>query len=189
MYPLCWLYISHKFLKLISLCLSWYTETLLIFVYKFCSLMLLQNVFISSSYFLKKLSLNTDFFSLLLSDLCQVWGTSPWVLSQGYPGPSASNNASYCHCCWLPLMVKSYSWSTTHVGHRTWRNQICTDKEASSLLASSHCARRCYTDCWGVIRSSFSQMWVPWTAIMTCVAREMLWGQPTPFCLDLRPKH
>lgn len=146
-------------------------------------------MFISSSYFLKKLSLNTDFFSLLLSDLCQVWGTSPWVLSQGYPRPSTSNNTSYYHCCWLPLLVKSYTWSMTHVGHRTWRNQIRTDKEASSLLASSHCTRRCYTDCWGVIRNSFSQMWAPWTAIMTCVAREMLWGQPTPFCLDLRPKH
>lgn len=40
----------------------------------------------------------------------------------------------------------------------------------------------------GSNQKQFSQLWTPWTAIMTCVAREMLWGQPTPFCLDLRPK-
>ena len=27
---------------------------------------------------------------------------------------------------------------TTHFGHRTWRNQIGTDQETSSLLASFH---------------------------------------------------
>lgn len=33
-------------------------------------------------------------------------------------------------------------------GHRTYRNQVVTDQEASSLMDSFNNTRRCYVGCW-----------------------------------------
>lgn len=57
------------------------------------------------------------------------------------------NNTSYSHLllvAWKNLAKNTIAENTTHMGHRAWRYQADADQEASTLLATSHCTRRCY---------------------------------------------
>lgn len=64
---------------------------------------------------------------------------------------TTSNNTAYCHCYllstrtwWLDPIAKDI----IYFGLRTWRNQVSTYQEASSLLPHSQRTRRCSAESW-----------------------------------------
>lgn len=67
----------------------------------------------------------------------------PQALGHRFPRDSR-NNTGCCHSSWQGPIAED----TTHFDHRSWRNQVDTDQEVSSLLASFHSTGRDYIGCW-----------------------------------------
>lgn len=73
---------------------------------------------------------------------------------------TTSNNAGYCHCYllstrtwWLDSIAKDIIF----FGLRTWRNQVFTYQEASSLLPRSQRTRRCSAESWNKKKKKIHQ--------------------------------
>lgn len=100
------------------------------------------------------------------------WVVSLWIVGQQSPLEPPKLKAIATA---LGYSAKLDSKTLLMKASHTWRNQVATDLEASSLLAGFYRTRRCYAQYWRGKDINLTYMWTLRATVMTGLTRHSHW--------------